>query len=109
MRVIRILALAALLVFSAASPAWSEELLIFSADWCGNCQKLKAAIEANPELVASYNVIVIDADTAPELVAAYKVRAYPTLLILKDNGRIRRKVGFTGADELRRWLNRHDD
>jgi thioredoxin-like negative regulator of GroEL len=109
MRIWRVFVLAVLFVLAAAGYASSEDLLIFSADWCGNCQKLKTAIETDPALVGGYNVMVIDADAAPELVAAYKVRAYPTLLILKDNGRIRRKVGFTSAEELRRWLNRHDD
>lgn len=107
----RLLVLSAfVLFFVCLSFAWAAvqqkpDLLIFSATWCGPCQQLKKTIEANPQLVDAYEVYLIDVDEEKEMAQQYGVKSLPTLIILQPNGKLRRKSGFSGVADLRRWLD----
>lgn len=92
-----------------AASACSDELLIFSADWCPSCQQLKAAIEQDPTLVADYAVVILDFDNNADLAKGYKIRSIPAILHLQSDGKIRRKVGFKNSAEFKRWLEGKDE
>jgi thioredoxin-like negative regulator of GroEL len=100
---------AAVVLAFTPSVAAADDLLIFSADWCPSCQQLKAAIEQDPALVNGYTVVILDLDKNPDLAKGYKVRTIPALLHLQPDGKIRRKVGFKNAAELKRWLEGHNE
>jgi len=91
-------------LFLAASNCFANDLLIFSASWCGPCQNLKRAIAAEPEMTAHLQTKNIDIDVDKELAKKYHVGSVPTLIILQDNGTIRRYVGFTSSAALKKWL-----
>lgn len=82
----------------------ADELLVFGADWCPSCVKLKAVLSSQPELAAGYHLVIVDIDQEPELAARYQVRAVPVLVVLQANGKLRRTVGFTTIENLRQWL-----
>ncbi len=78
------------------------------SDWCGWCKKLKAEVFDQPEFetYAGQNLILVEVDfphakpissaqrAANEGVATtYKVRGYPTLIVLNSNGE---QIGETG-------------
>jgi len=78
------------------------------ASWCGPCKRMAATSFKNPEVGKVYNEQFInlkidcekDAD-GPELARMYKVKAYPTLLVIDGNGRlIKEVVGMQMEDGL---------
>jgi thioredoxin 1 len=84
----------------------ADDLLIFSAEWCGPCQSLKAAIEKDPNLVAEFSVHLIDIDENPDAAVAHNVKTVPTLLQIMQDGKTRKKVGFTSPADLKQWLQK---
>lgn len=96
-----------LLLVTTLGHATGEDLYIFTRQGCGPCDSLKAAIKANPQLTAGYDVYMIDAKDDPELAERYRVRSVPTLVILGEGKReVRRTTGFTSEASLRAWLDR---
>lgn len=93
------------------SPARAEDLdlLVFGADWCPSCVQLKAALKNDPTLIKGYRVKIFDLTDAADLAKQYKITAVPALLVFTLDGEIRRKVGFTDAADLRRWLQEKKD
>jgi thiol:disulfide interchange protein len=107
--------------FSAAQArAKAEKKPIFMdlwAEWCGPCQYLKSKVfptaEAQAALTAYVPLSVMvqykNRTPLPEgtrLAAQYNLEAFPTLLILDENGKeLRREVGaFSSGTELAQWL-----
>ena len=104
MRITRILicAVVFLLLFNASLVA--AELLIFGADWCPSCHRLTAALSAQPTIAGNYTVTIFYVEKAPDLAKMYNVTTVPAFLVLKNNGAIKRKIGFTTPDNLKTWL-----
>jgi thiol:disulfide interchange protein len=88
-------------------------------EWCPPCQFLKSKVFPTPEAQAALasfvplSALVQHKDRTPvpegtELAERFKLEAFPTLLILDENGReLRRQVGaFSSGAELAQWLNR---
>ena len=78
------------------------------ASWCGPCKRMAATSFKNLEVGKVYNEQFInlkidcekDAD-GPELARMYKVKAYPTLLVIDGNGKlIKEVVGMQMEDGL---------
>lgn len=94
-----------LLCFCISTAAAEDlDLLIFGADWCPSCAQLKTAIENDPTLIAGYRVKIFDLADDADLASRYKITAVPALLAFTTDGEIRRKIGFNGVSDLRRWL-----
>lgn len=77
------------------------------ASWCGPCKQLKRKTFTDPAVAAYFNehfvnvAVDMEKGQGPELSRQFAVRAYPTLLVLDENGTIRqRSVGFLSAGEL---------
>jgi thioredoxin-like negative regulator of GroEL len=79
-------------------------VVIFGADWCGSCIKLKNEIkEINFD---DYAVCVLDAEKEKNFSNQYKIRSYPTSIILKNGKEHSRKTGYKKSDyEI--WLNQN--
>ncbi len=93
-----------LFLLAAAARAEAAELLIFTAEWCGPCQLLKADHAADPTLFDNYTWGYVDFDAEKELVQMYGVRTVPTFLILERNTVVRQQVGYQGPEKLKNWL-----
>ena len=95
----------------AKKQALKNEKYIFIdayTSWCGPCKRMAATSFKNPEVGELFNEKFInlkidveqDADGS-ELARMYKVRAYPTLLIIDGDGKlIKQVVGFQTEDRL---------
>ena len=94
-----------LLLFVAFARVEAAELLIFTASWCGPCQALKKDLAADPETLAGREWGYVDFDNEKELAKSYDVTGVPTFLILEDNKVVRRLVGYSGLEKLKKWLN----
>jgi len=96
----------------------NEQYIFIDAytSWCGPCKKMAATSFKNAEVGTLYNEkfinlkidVELDADGA-EIATAYKVRAYPTLLIIDGEGKLIKSVlGFQTEDRLIAFANSVD-
>lgn len=95
----------------AKEQAASEGKLIFIdayTSWCGPCKKMAATTFMDDEVAAFFNENFInikiemekDAD-GPAAARRYNVRAYPTLLIVDEEGNlVKQTIGFKTKDQL---------
>ena len=100
----------------AKAEALENDQLIFidaHTSWCGPCKKMAATSFKNAEVGELFNEKFInlkidceaDAD-GPEIARMYKVKAYPTLLIIDGTGKlIKQVVGFKDEDQLIAFAN----
>jgi thiol:disulfide interchange protein len=93
----------------------SDKLIFIDAytNWCGPCKRMAATSFMEEEVGEIFNdrfenikiEMEKDAD-GPEVARLYKVRAYPTLLVINSDGKlIKQSVGFMTADQLIAFAN----
>ena len=78
-------------------------LVIFGADWCQYCQKLKG--DLNLFDLDEYVVCMVNADERAELKGKYSFKTLPTSLIILNRKEISRKSGYTKQDYMG-WLKK---
>ncbi len=80
-------------------------LTVYTSAGCAPCARLKAALVADPvllaELRARWTLHVLE---DPEAARAAGVSAYPTIVAHTPEGELGRKVGYQGGRELANWL-----
>ena len=70
-------------------------LVKFYATWCGPCKLLAPSIaKLSQEYQGRIVFVSVDGDQAPELMRAYEVPGYPTVLIFADGKVVRRIEGY---------------
>lgn len=80
-------------------------LLEFGASWCGHCQAAQPAIEeALAEFPEVRHVKIGDGPGRP-LGRSYRVKLWPTLIVLRDGVEVARVVRPLHADEVRDALS----
>lgn len=87
-----------------------DVLVVFTADWCDFCRKMKKDIDDNPILLDNLIICYIDHDDHPELVKEYKVRNIPDYFLLRKGVETKRKVGYSNLNDFKKWLkndNKH--
>lgn len=92
------------------SAAENDQLIFIDAytSWCGPCKKMAATSFMNEEVGELFNEkfinLKIDCEKdvdGPEIARLYKVRVYPTLLIIDSQGKLIKEVhGFQPEDKL---------
>lgn len=95
---IRSILLCCAFVAATLNVCHGDDLLLFSASWCGPCRALKADMQRHRVAATS----VIDVDQNPELSKQYEIKALPTLLIIRNEQEIGRWVGANG---WKRWYD----
>lgn len=109
MRFVHVMLLSVAAFLSLTQRALGDDLLIFSASWCGHCQVLKADLEKDPTIVDGYTWGYVDADQEKDLMKQYGVKSLPTIIVLdKDNNEVKRQVGYKGPQALRKFLREKD-
>lgn len=70
----------------------------FETTWCGPCKQMDQWVYTAEDVVAAAGGVIavkVDGDEHRELVKQHDVKAYPTLLLLDENGaEVRRAVGY---------------
>jgi thioredoxin 2 len=75
------------------------------APWCAPCKVVSPALErVARDLAGTLKLVKIDVDAAPRLSQRFKVRAVPTLMIVKNGQVVARRAGAAASGVLRRWV-----
>lgn len=88
----------------ASNSAPDVQLLDFSAGYCDPCQQMVPILQRME--TAGFPIRQIDIAEDPELTKRFNVDRIPTLVLLVEGKEVRRFVGLTGGDELRRAMNK---
>ena len=76
-----------------------EEILFFSAPWCGPCKHMKKMLTEN--IRDELNIKIIDITEDMEIAAKYEVMNVPSFVKIKNDKIITRKVGSTTIEKLK--------
>lgn len=83
-----------------------DAVLEFGAPWCGHCQAASAAIkEVITEHSGLRHIKVYDGKGKP-LGRAFKVKLWPTLILLHDGNEVARLVRPSNSDEVRQLISK---
>lgn len=82
-----------------------KKVIMFSASWCGPCQRTKPAFNSLKESVSDVECQLIDVDEQAHLAEQFNVRAVPTFVLLKDEAEVARMSGGATADKLKAFIN----
>jgi len=58
--------------------------IFFSAPWCGHCEDARKGFAAASKM-SQYGFAVVDCDANPDLKARFKVKEYPTFVVVKGD------------------------
>ena len=78
----------------------NEEILFFTAPWCGPCQQMKRVIKESNVENLNINIIDISEEGAMQKVCDYEVLNVPLFIKLVDNKETNRKAGSITINEL---------
>lgn len=81
-----------------------DVLMIFGAEWCGACVKLKKEIYSDISALDGFVVYYVDYDKNKALANKYNARSLPTSVILRKGKEIKRTVGYSGKSQYSDWL-----
>lgn len=81
-------------------------------DWCGPCRRMDRTTFRDDTVKSAFQKDVIaikinaEKGNGPKVARKYKVRAYPSILMLDEEGKvIDRRMGFMNAKLFMNWLN----
>jgi thioredoxin 1 len=80
-------------------------LLIIISDWCAYCDKMKEDLILNTNILDDMIICYINYDKHKTIIGDYKIKSVPTMIFLKDNKEISRKIGYKDIEEFSRWLD----
>lgn len=81
------------------------KLVVFSAKWCGFCQKLLP--ELKKVALKGYWIGELDVDENQSLVRAYEVNGFPTIFIFNNGKLLGSIIGYQTSSEILAYLKRY--
>lgn len=76
-------------------------LIEFYADWCPHCQAMMPVVaELRERLGESAHIIQVEGEEHEEIENRYKVKVYPTWVLMKDGQEVWRDSGEKPLEEL---------
>ncbi len=94
------------LTFEQTSELPGKVLLEFGAPWCGHCQAASAAINEVVNEYSELRHIKIYDGKGKRLGRAYKIKLWPTLILLHNGQEVDRLVRPLRADEVRQLTSK---
>lgn len=84
-------------IFRADSKVNMLTVLDFNAVWCGPCRTFAPIFDAAAEKYRSVMFVSVDIDRMPLTTHAFGIRAVPTLIFIRPDGKI---TTYTGLNEI---------
>ena len=81
-------------------------LLDFYADWCGPC-KMLAFVLQDVDKSTDIQILKVNYDENPDLLAEHNVTGYPTLILFKDGVEVERKSGLQQKPVIIKMIQAH--
>lgn len=82
-----------------------KKVLMFTASWCGPCQRTKPVFLALKEQVSDVQMELVDVDDKSDLANQYGIRSVPTFVLLKEEQEVARMSGGSNQDKLKAFIN----
>lgn len=92
--------------FAQISKLSGDTLLEFGAPWCGHCQAASSAINEVVSEHSGLRHIKIYDGKGKRLGRAFKVKLWPTLILLHDGNEVARLVRPLRSDEVRELMSK---
>lgn len=83
------------------------EIIVFTAEWCGPCKKLKPILD-NLESKMHLKITRLDVEKEDDAVETYTVRSIPTVVIIKDGKEVDRISGLIPSEVLEAKFKLHN-
>lgn len=80
-----------------------DVLIIFSADWCKYCDKLKKDIGDNLDLFNHQIIYIVDYDNNSTLAKTFKVKRLPQSFKIRKNIAIKKLTGYQDINQYIKW------
>jgi thioredoxin 1 len=81
-----------------------NKLLVFTAEWCKPCKRLKTNLSRITPELENY-VKLYDIDVQAEAAIKYDIGAVPTLITLDEAGKeVSRKLGIQSTEQLEQLI-----
>jgi len=88
-----------------AESSKQDILIVFSADWCKNCEILKREfLQSDNESLKDCIICIIDYDNRPDLIKEYRVRKIPDSRVMKKNIETSQYIGYKDKIKYAEWL-----
>lgn len=89
-----------------------QVLVLFSAEWCGWCTKMKDEVLTKPEIkeeIKNYIFVVVDCDKDKAAARKFGVGVIPANLVTDAKElKVKFKAGYMSSDDYLKWLNSKD-
>lgn len=80
-------------------------LVVFTAEWCGPCRRLKHDLARNESLRRDLLVCVVDLDKQRSLSDLHGVQGIPDLRLFRQGEQVKHATGYGGSPaDLARWV-----
>lgn len=86
-----------------------KKLVLFSADWCGPCKILKPNLEKVSEEVSDVIIVKADVSETEEHTKRFGIRNIPTCILLENNEEIGRFIGVKTPDQIKNFIQEHQN
>ncbi len=84
------------------------KLIDFYADWCAPCRMMDPIFEeVMPDYKDKVELERINVDENPQKAQEFGVMSIPTMVLLKDDKEIDRRIGLLQGPMLKQWLDSH--
>jgi thioredoxin 1 len=80
-------------------------LVDFYADWCAPCKMLAPVLDdLAEEFEGKINIVKINADAEPDVLAKYAVRGLPTMMVFKEGKSVDVAVGAQSYSTVKKFI-----
>lgn len=85
----------------------NHEVVLFYADWCGNCTTFHPTWDELQKSIVGANLIKVDCDAQKELAQEHGVSALPCIRVYPVNGEMVQYSGDRSYDDVKRFIEMH--
>lgn len=82
-----------------------EHVYVFSRPGCAPCEAMHRAFGADPSLLEGREVYKVNTKERPDIAKRFGVSGVPVVVLVRDGREVRRRIGWTNADDFSQWLD----